>query len=41
MEKFKVLEVKESIFQKNDERAELLRKEMKEQKTLSHVSSRQ
>lgn len=33
MEKFKVLEVKESIFQKNDERAELLRKEMKEQKT--------
>ncbi len=33
METFKVLEVKESIFQKNDERAELLRKEMKEQKT--------
>ena len=33
MNNFKVIEVKQSIFENNDKRADLLRKEMKEQKT--------
>ena len=32
MEKYRVLEVKESIFKNNDERAKKLREEMKERK---------
>lgn len=41
MDKFKVLEIKESVFEDNDRQADLLRKELKEKKTflLNFMSS--
>ena len=33
MKKFKVLEIKESVFEDNNQRAEIVRKELKENKT--------
>ena len=37
MEKFRVLEIKKSVFEDNDREADEVRKELKEKKTFQHL----